>query len=482
MPYRNPVGLCQRGIDPSGSPTYVFRNLNPDDPERFSRQFTLSVDGNPPGPYVHGNQFTLPVGNTATNISITSTDGTVSATVTVQPYQLVCTDHNIFHFFHDPGGTVVWAIGDTTDGTSVQLLSSTDYFNTYTTVSSWPAVQFLDIYRSMYIDKFGNIIVGSRPSPIISRDQGATWQQLGFQWMVPNHGVLCPFWNITELEAQGLLIISEYGDSLVDTQPRGGHRGTFWSFDQNRTHWYLRSVDKGPEGLANGFDQSDPTKFGGYFRHIHGYHVNPNMSNIHLMFLGDGAYNGNPDGTPGLYISQDSGFTWSTECLSQYDPNFFYNGPCFVTWWPNGKAFITSDTADTGHAYWWGNGPNTGSGPDTWGGPGLNYPAIELQGDVDEECSAPDTPWMGMAVTGSYETYCSTSTNQTGSKELIWRYDGDPNAGGDGGLITVLCENYLNDPSSFSTLKWLSGSRGNTIPANSPYFFAAGGRRFPRRT
>jgi hypothetical protein len=183
------------------------------------------------------------------------------------------------------------------------------------------------------------------------------------------------------------------------------------------------------------------------------------------MFLGDPESLGDPpkeqasDGTPGYYVSQDSGVTWSTEIIREWvgGDGDFYNGPCFVTWWPNGQAFITSDTARDGNAYWWG------SGPVDWGGPGFD-PVVELNADVDEESHWPDTPWMAMAVKGSYETYCTTRSDK--GKEILWRYDADvPH-------IQVLAEG--------PNIGWLSGSRHNRIPAQAKYFFTSGNRRFPR--
>lgn len=471
------VGLCQRSFNPATNQAhYVLRNFA-QTPDRYNTYFAVTIL-NPPqlvGAFKHGGEFNLPAGELLP-VSVAESDSAGNLIsgdtldLTLQPYRTVCTGYKIFHFFHQTKKTV-WAIGDSPNQ-EVQILRSSDYFNTFDVVHSWPENQFDqfgEIYRAMYIDKFGNIIVGSRPSPLISRDGGQSWQALGFKWQDEDHGILSPFWNITESESEGLLVISEYGDSQADTQPHGSHRGTFWSYDQKRTHWVTRPVDRS-------FDRSDYLKFGGYFRHIHGYHINPILPNIHLMFLGDSAKDQSPDGTPGYYVSQDGGRTWSTEILVEYDSSRRYNGPCCVTWWPSGKAFITSDTAENGHAYWWGNGPAT------WGAPGLN-PAIELQGRVDEEAGWPETPWMAMAVQDTYETYCATgiSAEDFDKKEVLWRYDGDPATDGNTGRIQVLAENYSIQGLVFESLKWLSGSRGNTIPSKAKYFFTSGGRRFPRK-
>jgi hypothetical protein len=176
-------------------------------------------------------------------------------------------------------------------------------------------------------------------------------------------------------------------------------------------------------------------------------------------------------------VSLDAGQSWSTSILTQWaiaegDPNFFYNGPCFISWWPNGEAFITSDSAATGHAYWWCSGPNN------WGGPWFS-PAILLNA-VDPESTWPSTPWMGMVVSGT-EAYCTTANapNETAgvsTKEIIWRYNRTT------GSAIVLADAIVNPEPDFffKTLRWLSGSRHNRIPITAPFFFTSGNRRFPR--
>lgn len=471
------VGISQRGGGSVVSDALlVFRNFTQSG-DRYSAQFTVTaVDGGgepipniPPAPgLVHGSTFTMP-GGALLNLKVEQTSGEDQGdtqTLLVQPYTLIAPEYDIFHFYHEQNTETVWAIGSLAGNPrTVCVLKSTDYFATVQqlwTETILPSDPNYGQYRSIYVDQYGNVIIGWRPGPLISRDGGNTFQEIGFDWLDPFHGILCPFWNITE-DDSGKLVISEYGDSLSNTQPHGSHRGTFWSSDPQRMQWVTRKVDAG-------FDSSDPNKFSGYFRHIHGYHIDPEMPNIHHMFLGDPAMNQSSDGTPGYYVSQDGGNTWSTEILVQYANSHgmgdqFFNGPCFVTWWPGGKAFITSDTADTGHAFWWGTGTSD------WGGPSFG-PAIELHNDVDEESQSPDTPWMGVAVSET-ETYCVTSTNGSGAKEIVWRYNSTS------GAIQVIAETLFSDP-TYSTLRWLSASRHNRIPEQAKFFFTSGNRRFPR--
>ncbi|HSS21645.1 MAG TPA: hypothetical protein VLL54_16340 [Pyrinomonadaceae bacterium] len=439
----------------------MFRNFT-QSADRYTADFTVTaVDGQgnviPSIPSVtglkHGLTFSMPAGSLL-NVLVLQTDGMNqgdSVTLNLQPYVLVATAYDIFHFYHEETTEVCWAVGSPVgDSSNVCILRSQDYFSTVEMRSSInipTGDPNLGSYRSIYLDKFQNVIIGWRPGPMISRDGGFTFEHM-FSWMDPDNGILCPFWNITE-DDNGLMVISEYGNSLADTKPHGSHRGTFWSSDQQRKIWRTDVVDAGR-------DATNISKFGGYFRHIHGYHINPDLPHVHHMFLGDPVPNHASDGTPGYYVSQDGGVSWSDEIIRQWRGDTFYNGPCFVTWWPNGQAFIVSDSAETGHAYWWGSGPND------WGGPGFG-PAIELNGDVDEESQWPETPWMAMAVRGSYETYCTTS----GNKGLLWRYDADTPH------MQVLAE-YPPD------LKWLSGSRHNRIPQQAKYFFTSGNRRFPR--
>jgi hypothetical protein len=456
------VGISQRGMTDDGHALLVFRNFR-HSRDRYVAQFratAVDVQGNPiPSiPVVdglqHGFTFSMPAGRLL-SVLIQQTGGENqgdSVTLKLQPYVIVASGYDIFHFYHEETTEDCWAIGSpSVNSTKVCILRSSDYFSTVEERGS------IDIpagdpnvgqYRSLYIDMFQNIIIGWRPGPMISRDGGYTFEQL-FSWLDPEHGILCPFWNISE-DDNGLLVISEYGDSLVYTKPHGSHRGTFWSREPLRRTWTTKVVDAGR-------DPSDPRKFGGYFRHIHGYHINPNLPNVHHMFLGDAADKQPSDGTPGYYLSQDGGATWSTEIITQWPKGrgVFFNGPCFVTWWPNGQAFITSDTAQNDNAYWWG------SGPVDWGGHRFD-PAIELHSNVDEESQWPDTPWMAMAVGGSYETYCTT----IGIKQILWRYDADTQQ------IQVIAEG--------AGLNWLSGSRHNHIPPQAKHFFTSGNRRFPR--
>jgi hypothetical protein len=205
------VGLCQRGIN-LGKAHYVLRNFA-QTPNRYNTYFAITILGVTNGyigKYKHGEELDLPAGKLL-QVSVVECDSNGNLipgnilNLTLQPYTLVCPGYKIFHFFHE-SNEVVWAIGDSPNQ-QVQILRSTDYFNTFKVVYSWPVSKFDkfgQIYRAMYIDKFGNIIVGSRPSPLISRDHGISWQPLGFKWQDKYHGTLSPFWNITESEAEDL--------------------------------------------------------------------------------------------------------------------------------------------------------------------------------------------------------------------------------------------------------------------------------------
>lgn len=461
------IGLSQRDAARVPSTTvgdyalFVFRNFTAG-VGRYSDEFSvtdLTTNITTTG-LRHGRTFMMPAGNLL-NVRVVQTSGDDTGDTgdfQLQPYSIVAPEYDIFHFFHEQESEVTWAIGSRAGNpNTVCVLRSNDYFTTCTELwSTFIATDDVNYrqYRSLYVDRYGNVIIGWRPGPMISRDGGTTFEALPFHWVDPFHGLLSPFWNITE-DDDGTMVISEYGDSLAATEPNGSHRGTFWSTDSARMNWTKKVVD-GSFG---------PNIDGGYFRHIHGYHINPELPNVHHMFLGDPALNQPSDGTPGYYISQDAGLTWSTEILVEFatahDPTVFFNAPCFVTWWPSGEAFITSDTAQTGHAYWWGSGPND------WGGPAFN-PSITLD-SVDEESTWPCTPWMAMSVSEN-ETYCTTAL---GPKEILWRYDHTNDS------RTVIAE-AIRDSQFFVTLRWLSGSRHNRIPAAARYFFTSGNRRFPR--
>ena len=480
------VGLSQRyaartpiGSTWTSSALYVLRNFTAG-PGRYTDEFQVSaldaignvIPNTTTTSLTHGRTLMLPAGQILV-VRITQTSGNAqgtSTTLSLQPYDIVIPEYDIFHFFHEEGDQVTWAIGSrASDPNTVCVLRSTDYFNSAQEMwSIYVASDDVNYgqYRSIYVDAFKNIILGWRPGPLISRDGGATFEPLPFHWMDPFHGLLCPFWNITEDEA-GTMVISEYGDSLSTTEPRGSHRGTFWSTDPGRTAWQLKVV-----GAGFGPSIADINSPSGYIRHIHGYHINPYFPNVHHMFLGDPPISGGAGPACGYYVSQDAGQTWSTSILvewaNSHDPGFFYNGPCFISWWPSGEAFITCDSAATGHAFWWG------SGPSDWGGPAFN-PAILLN-SVDEESVWPCTPWMAMIVSDA-EAYCATSSSVTSTssatKEIVWRYDRLT------GSWVVLAETFA-DLNFYKTLKWLSGSRHNRIPTTARYFFTSGNRRFPR--
>ena len=470
------VGISQLGMIDANRARFKFRNLGQSDVSTATFNL-IAVDarGNaiPSVPVVEGlkdgGTFVMPAGNFL-NVLVLQMSGAgqgARTTLTLQPYVLVAANFDIFHFYHEEATETCWAIGSPVGNKNkVCVLRSTDYFTTFEERGSITIpdndANLKDYYRSIYVDKYRNVIIGWRPGPMISRDGGFSFEHM-FDWLDPNMGMLWPFWNITEND-NGLMVISEYGASEADTRPDGSHRGTFWSSDPERRIWQTKVVGRG-------FDSGDANKFGGYYRHIHGYHINPDLPHVHHMFLGDYKKDLPPgDGTPGYYVSENEGVTWSSDILKQWPggDGEFYNGPCFVTWWPNGKAFIVSDTARAGSAYWWG------SGPGDWGGQGFE-PAVELRRDVDNQSqSPPETPWMAMAVRGSYETYCTTSTDK--STERLWRYDAYTRH------IQVLAEVETpeNTTPENTTLKWLSGSRHNRIPPQARYFFTSGNRRFPR--
>lgn len=514
------INICQRGMIDKNTAKFVFRNLTVVG-DSSTVEFSIKSNGILLANGIrHGNEFPLPAG-ACLSITIEQTSGTnqgETVEVLAQPYTLVVPDYDIFHFYHEEKTEVTWGIGNPIDNPEIVcVLKSTDYFETCEP-PLWSfnlknnelhkKLYYYDStvnkkensYWSIYLDMYGNVIINWRPGPLISRDGGHTFEPV-FNWLDPAYGMLCPFWNITE-DDNGLMVISEYGGTNIayDVQQKnpppvrehGSHRGTFWSRDKERKHWITRLVDAD-------FDKAVPQKFGDYFRHIHGYHINPEMPNVHHMFLGDsknGHYidnEGKADTSPGYYVSLDGGETWGDEIIANWASTknafyfyegirVFYNGPCFITWWNDGKAFITSDTALAGHAFWWGTGPVE------WGGQWFD-PAIELLRDIDSEKQPNDpTPWMAMTVKSSYETYCTTSgvppseeKHQPSSKEIVWRYDYDPDAPRES-KITVLAEHYPGD-STFKiqkTLRWLSGSRHNRIPAQAKYFFTSGNRRFPR--
>jgi len=477
-------------------------------PDRYTAEFSVTPidsDGRPISGapnyagLTHGKELTFSAGNLI-NVEILQTSGQGKGALyhlAAQPFQFVAPEYDIGNFFQEEGAPQnVWAIGSPNDAPDeVHVLRSTDYFQTtpkptYTIKrngSNDPNFRG-DAYRSIYVDLNQNVIIGWRPGPLISGDQGKTFTPL-FEWMDPDYGMLCPFWNITEAP-DGQMVISEYGSRLAYQEKsfpnyHGTHRGTFWSKDPNggKKEWQLRTVDAG-------FDKSKPDRFSGYIRHIHGYHINPKLPNVHHLFLGDPAVIAENDSLPpdaqhtlGYYVSQDGGATWSNEIISQWRTTPFFNGPSFVTWWDDGKALILSDTATSRSAYCWG------SGPSRWGGPDFD-PALELNADIDEESLWPSCHWMAMVVS-DVETYCTTCADtvtcvatheangcsEVPPKEILWRYDRVSRT------CSVIAEvgrnGDLKDPNS-SMLRFLSGSRYHRIPAKSRYFFTSGNRRFSR--
>ena len=178
------VGLCQRGFNQNtGNAHYILRNFT-ETSSRFDTYFAVTLISSTPqllGAFKHGGAFDVPAGELLA-VSVVESDpsgiplSSETLHLTLQPYKVVCPGYKIFHFFHEPNSGIVWAIGDSPNQ-KVQVLKSKNNFNTFEIVYSWPATQFGSLYRAMYIDKFGNIIVGSRPSPLISRNKGQSWRQ-----------------------------------------------------------------------------------------------------------------------------------------------------------------------------------------------------------------------------------------------------------------------------------------------------------------
>ena len=419
----------------------------------------------------------------------TSAETTNTNQTLLQMFERVLKRFNIIHFFHDKrvSPSSQYAIGYRQSDNAVFVLNSIDYFTTYQVVSSWPAGTINNEgMLTFYIDVHGYMYVANNPGVLISGDNGLTWTQLTF--FQSSQSSLQPFWNITEDESLDRIIISEYG-----SMPDGPHHMLWWCNGSNRTSQALW--------------QSNAINWGKY-RHIHGYHVNPyNTSNIHFLFLGDNITGQGVDKTPGFYLSQDHGATWSSEVLNQTFGNqinfnsdgVFRNAPCQVTWWPSGKAFITNDSAGRGIAAWYGNGPNN------WGALNLN-PKINLLGDIDPFSTWPATPWDAKAVENGYETYCLTNHDSpayngdpnygcTCSPSLpggsiaytppsvLWRYDAVPDMhhdqDGNFGTITMIAKIYW----PAAPFLYISAGRGNTFPADADYIFcnAWGGIRIPRK-
>jgi hypothetical protein len=341
----------------------------------------------------------------------------------------------------------------------------------------------LIIFSPLYAD---DLHVANRPSALISKDHGNTWQQLPWSFETPSQAQITPFWNITEDEGLGIIIFSEYGGASATTGTKTGpHHRIMMSPDSNRTVWIPTDINWG------------------VYRHIHGYHINPYKTKIHFLFLGDP--NGSTDGTPGFYVSQDGGATWSGEVLNQSNNvyNFggdqkFRNGPCMVTWWPSGKAFIANDSAFRGVAAWYGNGPTN------WGYIGLK-PQINMLADVDKYSTWPATPWDAKAVENGYETYCAS--NHDGAAwngdpnfpnlfvppngriefcppSVLWRFDPVPyppdhDYDGMNGRKSIIAKIFWPG----GAFIYISAGRNNTFPDNADFIFcnAWGGIRIPRK-
>lgn len=412
----------------------------------------------------------------------------------LQMFEMVLPGYNIIHFFHDKRtgfADTQFAIGYRQSDNAVFLFKSTNYFTTWRVVKYW-ASGVIDNggWLSFYIDKFGIMYIGSRPSALMSKDNGNTWYQLPRQFQNPVYSVITPFWNVTEDETTNLILFSEYG-----TDFNNGHHRLIWSTDPMRINWFQTDLNWG------------------FYRHIHGYHINPYKPNVHLLFLGDpldlgslGSSYDYPtnDKTPGLYVSTDSGVTWGPEILNQggNTVNFggdkkFRNAPCMVTWWKSGKAFIANDSGERSIAAWYGLGPTK------WDYFGIK-PNINMLGNVDRYSTWPATPWDAKAVENGYETYCVSNhlepaihgdthyapdPNVPGYKvaytppSVLWRFDPDPapDSSDDGvfGKKHIIAKAYW----PANSFLFISAGRNNTFPENADYVFCNGwgGIRIPRK-
>jgi hypothetical protein len=414
---------------------------------------------------------------TPLSLRVAHVGGSESWIVRIQPYDPVLPSYDIFHFFHEEGTQAVWAIGSPkrAPSTVVILRSASRYFEDENDTIDVGVMATLDgsglnagVQRSLYVDRKQNVIVGWRPAPLIAKytpssdpTRNGTLAALlpsSMKWQSPDTAILMPMWNVTEedhVDGSSTLFVSEYGDQ------REQHHRVLRSDDPDRKTW------------------GTWREFSGSYAHIHGYHVNPVLPNVHHLFRGDPSVEQFSNDS-GYFISTDSGRTWSGDLLADFATaenswqTQWYNGPCFVTWWPSGRALITSDTAATGHAWWWG------SGPYDWRG--RSFERIAELNSLDPESHWPDTPWMAVAVAGAYETYAATSgsgqdATNNDAKTLLWRYDANvPRA-------TLVAEmgrdDYPGVPPS-GQLKWLSSSRHNQLPADAKYFFTSHNRRFPR--
>jgi hypothetical protein len=193
-----------------------------------------------------------------------------------------------------------------------------------------------------------------------------------------------------------------------------------------------------------------------------------------MMFIGDYTQAGMSDRfrSPGYYLSQDNGKSWSTDILREWTADRgTFNGPCCVTWFPDGGALIASDCAAATRKWYWITGRDG-----NWGGPGFEQ-AIEARaailpqpgGNQTAELYDNDTtPWMVAGVNGTYEMYGTLQSSTR--KNIIWRYD----AMKSGPNVQMIAE------SPVGAFQWLSAGRNNLIPQEAKYFFGSNNRRFAR--
>ena len=384
--------------------------------------------------------------------------------------------YDVFHFLHDPDDPhAVWAIGvartqNTASPEHLSILHSTDGGDTWQeahTIATPDAAQWntynaqinkLDPsspdfamfngapYRSMYIDRFRNIIIAWRPGPMILRNGASAFKKVSFNWVSENYAELCPFWNITE-DDNGLMIISEYSPVEYSQFP---HK--IWlSTDQQRETWQelvIGRIPPPPTGCRTSLATSPASLSSARVPH---QLVDPNTHHL----LGDWncvgrTVSSRTEADCGYYVAHvNRSEGWSTEVLREWSKSAllanglspeslpdssdarFPNGPCFITWWPDGRALITSDTVlddvnPLGGGWWWGTG---GPDPADWGGDRFS-PVIDLK-NVDPAAERWQCPWMGVAVRGAEagEVYCVTANDASSdafpkNKEILFRISG----------------------------------------------------------
>lgn len=368
--------------------------------------------------------------------------------------------------FHDTelvdGKQLVWAC--VAYGDEVRLLRSDDYFETFEVAT---ALRMDDPLRPrpnfLYRDKFSHTYVFGMPSPLIIRNSSNIWEQLDWEFSY-EYSILQHLWNVTEDPKKNTLIFTEYSwlppgslanivDPYYDIQwgdPAWAH-GVFTSTDEMRTVWDTHRL--APNGEC--------------FRHIHGLHCHPDVDGVRLLFLGDYWHkSANVDSAniglrSGIWlmapgIDPDRPREISMDHIPKTADDESWNGPTHVTWWPDGSAFISGDPCNK-EGWFCTLGPN-------WSDPESLQLKVQFRTSQTELGLRGGTPWVTVAVAGTYETYCSVFLENDAQHSLL-RYT--PAEGpkvlynswdtGDGGLHI-----------------WLSGGRNNRLPSFAKYIFAGG--------